>query len=208
MDEGVFICQICGAKEPKYIGYIKNKPYCRRCISFIGEDYKQSINLKEKIKYTTGSKYLYLTTEEYVGEYTEQLPANSDLVLDRGQIIYVFWKNEDSKDSPYLYTKYGEGTILKATTKLIKSKANEDGALQTKLLNSGYEGSGQIFGDLNDDIWNINDSILGTTKTLTIKTLNETKLNESKNDCYWITNDRRTNNLTNKDEYFITFITI
>ena len=162
-------------------------------------------NLKEKIKYTTGSKYLYLTTEEYVGEYTEQLPANSDLVLDRGQIIYVFWKNEDSKDSPYLYTKYGEGTILKATTKLVKSKANEDGALQTKLLNSGYEGSGQIFGDLNDDIWNINDSILGTTKTLTIKTLNETKLNESKNDCYWITNDRRTNSTTGKDEYIITF---
>ena len=32
-----FICPRCGNKDPKYIGYLKGKPYCRFCISLKGD---------------------------------------------------------------------------------------------------------------------------------------------------------------------------
>ncbi len=35
-----FVCERCGNKNPKYIGYINNKPYCRFCISLNGEKAK------------------------------------------------------------------------------------------------------------------------------------------------------------------------
>lgn len=31
-----FVCEKCGNKDPKFIGYIRGKPYCRACISFKG----------------------------------------------------------------------------------------------------------------------------------------------------------------------------
>ncbi len=36
-----FVCPRCGNKDPKYIGYIKDKPYCRFCISLNGESAKE-----------------------------------------------------------------------------------------------------------------------------------------------------------------------
>ena len=42
-----FICPICGNKDSKYVGYINNKPYCRKCITFSGrkaDDFKLSNN--------------------------------------------------------------------------------------------------------------------------------------------------------------------
>ena len=33
-----FICPRCGESDERYIGYKNNVPYCRRCISFIGEN--------------------------------------------------------------------------------------------------------------------------------------------------------------------------
>ncbi len=38
-----FVCERCGNKNPKYIGYIKGKPYCRFCISLNGEKAKPFI---------------------------------------------------------------------------------------------------------------------------------------------------------------------
>lgn len=38
-----FICPICGNKDPNSIGVFKGKPYCRRCISFKGEEANKSI---------------------------------------------------------------------------------------------------------------------------------------------------------------------
>ena len=32
-----FKCEICGNEDPKYIGYLNNNPYCRKCIQFKGE---------------------------------------------------------------------------------------------------------------------------------------------------------------------------
>lgn len=38
-----FVCPRCGNKDPRYIGYRKEEPYCRRCISFLGEKAKPSL---------------------------------------------------------------------------------------------------------------------------------------------------------------------
>ncbi len=37
MNENAFVCPKCGNKDERYIGHLNGKPYCRRCISFIGE---------------------------------------------------------------------------------------------------------------------------------------------------------------------------
>ena len=45
-----FICPICGNKDPRYIGYKNGKPYCRKCISFIGEEAKKEYKTPEKAR--------------------------------------------------------------------------------------------------------------------------------------------------------------
>ncbi len=37
-----FVCPTCGNQDPQYIGYLKGKPYCRRCISFRGDEAEDS----------------------------------------------------------------------------------------------------------------------------------------------------------------------
>ena len=153
-----------------------------------------SPSLIEVTSFSSGVKYLYFTTTEYTGSYVDYLPANRDLILERGQYLFIFRKEEDSKDAPYLYSKYGPGTILHSTTRLKTSSKNEDKALGTKLLNAGYGGEGQILGDLNDELYDISDTILSASKTITIKKINSAKLNDGKTNCYWITNHLNDNN--------------
>ena len=38
MNKPIFKCELCGNEDKIYIGYRNGKPYCRRCISFIGEN--------------------------------------------------------------------------------------------------------------------------------------------------------------------------
>ena len=47
----VFICPVCGNTDIYSIGYLNGKPYCRRCISFRGEEveFKSSYPKKAKI---------------------------------------------------------------------------------------------------------------------------------------------------------------
>ena len=33
-----FVCSACGNNNPKYIGIRKGKPYCRKCITFRGQE--------------------------------------------------------------------------------------------------------------------------------------------------------------------------
>lgn len=145
-------------------------------------------SLIEESSYSASVKYIYYTTDEYTGEYIEYLPANRDMILERGQYIFVFWKNEDSKDAPYLYAKYGPGTILHSTTRLSVTEEDKDHFIRNKLMSAGYEGEGQIIGDLNDRLYDISDTILTASKVLTIKKINSAKLNDTRTDCYWITN--------------------
>lgn len=36
--DGSFICPVCGNSDPKFVGMRLGKPYCRKCISFIGKE--------------------------------------------------------------------------------------------------------------------------------------------------------------------------
>ena len=45
-----FVCPICGNKDPRYIGYKNSKPYCRKCISFIGEEAKANYKTPEQAR--------------------------------------------------------------------------------------------------------------------------------------------------------------
>lgn len=158
-------------------------------------------SLIEIASYATSVKYIYYTTTEYSGNYVEYLPANRDLILEKGQYVFVFWKNEDSKDSPYLYTKYGPGTILHSTTRLITSESDKNGAISGILKARGYEGEGQILGDFNDVIYEVSDTILTSSKVLTIKKINSAKLNDTRTDCYWITNHKGNDGTTYEMEF-------
>lgn len=52
---GDFICPICGNTDQEYIGIRKGKPYCRKCITFRGQeasgDYIQSDNAEYMLQY-------------------------------------------------------------------------------------------------------------------------------------------------------------
>lgn len=43
-----FICPICGNKDPRFIGYKNGKPYCRKCISFKGEEAVDRLKIPKK----------------------------------------------------------------------------------------------------------------------------------------------------------------
>lgn len=141
-------------------------------------------NLINETEYSVGIKYVYYDKNN--GSHKKALPAGTNIVLNDGQVLFLFWKSEDSIDAPYLYAKYTKGTILSTTSKLIAT-TNEQ--LISALETGGYEGEGQILGVLNDIIYDIDDTILSSNKVITIKRLNKVELNDEHNYCYWITNN-------------------
>lgn len=43
---GLFVCSFCGNSDEKYIGYINDAPYCRKCIMFCGENVERVEDFK------------------------------------------------------------------------------------------------------------------------------------------------------------------
>ena len=64
-----FICPICKNKDPRYIGFKNGKPYCRRCISFMGEkadkndDCLHLIDSEAIIKYPLSKEQIRISEE-------------------------------------------------------------------------------------------------------------------------------------------------
>lgn len=56
-----YVCPICGNSDNRYIGFKKNKPYCRRCISFQGD--KAPIHIIKKRPCKLNINYI-LTKEQ------------------------------------------------------------------------------------------------------------------------------------------------
>ncbi|MDY4857923.1 MAG: helicase-related protein [Candidatus Onthovivens sp.] len=48
-----FICPICKNEDPRFIGYLNGKPYCRKCISFKGEVATNTYQMTDKIEIST-----------------------------------------------------------------------------------------------------------------------------------------------------------
>lgn len=51
MDSDSFVCNDCGNSDPRYIGYINGKPYCRKCISFKGKEADNGYKIPSKAYY-------------------------------------------------------------------------------------------------------------------------------------------------------------
>lgn len=47
-----FVCPNCGNKDSRYIGYFKGKPYCRKCISYKGEEADNFFKIPSKAYYS------------------------------------------------------------------------------------------------------------------------------------------------------------
>ena len=43
-----FVCLVCGNADIHSIGYLNDKPYCRRCISFKGEEVEHKPSYPKK----------------------------------------------------------------------------------------------------------------------------------------------------------------
>ena len=43
-----FVCPVCGNKDIHSIGMLNGKPYCRRCISFKGEEVERKSSYPKK----------------------------------------------------------------------------------------------------------------------------------------------------------------
>lgn len=48
MEKKDFVCPICGNKDEYAIGVLNNKPYCRRCITFKGENVNETISFNKE----------------------------------------------------------------------------------------------------------------------------------------------------------------
>lgn len=49
--EEIFVCPICGNDDPKYFGYRNGKIYCRKCISFQGQEVKGDESYPTSVNY-------------------------------------------------------------------------------------------------------------------------------------------------------------
>jgi len=58
MKEKTYVCPRCGNSDPRYIGYLNNRPYCRKCITFSGRHAKEIKHTKDitlKLDYSLSS---------------------------------------------------------------------------------------------------------------------------------------------------------
>lgn len=67
MMKNIFVCHICGNKDPRFIGYKNGIPYCRACIAFQGRkadlNYKVNQNLSLNLTYPLSEKQEEIATQ-------------------------------------------------------------------------------------------------------------------------------------------------
>ncbi len=72
-----FECVRCGNKDERYIGYLKGKPYCRRCISFRGNEVTYEKPLPKEAPLN-----LHYSLSEEQGKLSEQIVQNYKKGID------------------------------------------------------------------------------------------------------------------------------
>ena len=82
-----FICPRCGNQDPKYVGYLNGKPYCRFCITMKGKqaDKKRrsygSVVLKLDYSLSRNQKKL---SEQIVANYKNKIDTLVNAVCGNG----------------------------------------------------------------------------------------------------------------------------
>lgn len=149
-------------------------------------------NIVDKVSYSSYTKCQFALFNE--------IDVNTDYKLSEGESITFYWKNSDDENAPYLYYKYGAGTIIQSNFTLREDVGYCTNGLVSKNhdLDSveyiGFSlefGSGQCNYSQSNYLASIysNDYILSSTKTVKIRDKVEVTITNPTY-CYWILNDR------------------
>ena len=88
-----FICPRCGNQDPKYVGYINGKPYCRFCISMKGKhaDKKRKANgaVVLKLEYSLSRDQKKLS-EQIVANYKNKIDTLVNAVCGAGKTELIY----------------------------------------------------------------------------------------------------------------------
>ena len=88
-----FICPRCGNQDPKYVGYINGKPYCRFCISMKGKqaDKKRKANgaVVLKLDYSLSRDQKKLS-EQIVANYKNKIDTLVNAVCGAGKTELIY----------------------------------------------------------------------------------------------------------------------
>ena len=88
-----FICTRCGNQDPKYVGYINGKPYCRFCISMKGKqaDKKRKANgaVVLKLDYSLSRDQKKLS-EQIVANYKNKIDTLVNAVCGAGKTELIY----------------------------------------------------------------------------------------------------------------------
>lgn len=89
----LFKCEICGNEDPRYIGYINNVAYCRKCASFKGREAQNDFiihdNIHTSIKYEL-TKYQKDVSSEVLNNYKNKYNQLIYAVCGAGKTEIVF----------------------------------------------------------------------------------------------------------------------
>ena len=88
-----FVCSRCGNSDPKYIGYLNGKPYCRFCISMKGKEAKKDEGLKPsvvtKLNYKLSKEQSFIS-RQLIKNYNERRDTLVNAVCGAGKTELVF----------------------------------------------------------------------------------------------------------------------
>ena len=88
-----FICPKCGNQDPKYVGYINGKPYCRFCISMKGKQAdkkrKASGSVVLKLDYSLSRDQKKLS-EQIVANYKNKIDTLVNAVCGAGKTELIY----------------------------------------------------------------------------------------------------------------------
>ena len=137
--------------------------------------------------YSTYVKYVFYspsnTAEEL--ETPKEITPDSIYTLGEGEYIVFLWKNSE-EDLRYTYHKYAAGTILYSNVTLTQDATAQ---VYTNGLSDNIEGK-IIDTSANNFFAGYQDNVLTSNSSVTIKSALKDTLNNSVNQCYFITNDR------------------
>ena len=154
-----------------------------------------SPNLIDSTTYSTYVKFEY--------KLLNGLKADEDYQLGANEYFIMYWK-ESLSESMYKYAVYGHGNIIKIKSFDLQSndgENNEGKMLASYMTNIGTEENPVLFtsSDVNNRMTypiseaistlSGNNNTLSTTKTITIRKVNQIVLAAGDSYCYWILND-------------------
>lgn len=206
LEHGSEIISNWGANPPTYV--VESNLY----VEDLQETYTGGYNQADLAKLNNGQAEMFYTVN------VATVPSDTDYELKDGEYITFFYKEEDSDSAPYIFEKYGPGTIIRPSFPLQGVAIGE-----TKVNISSLSGNkGEItYSELTVsnyqkilNMYNYND--LSGTKSIAIRDINQVRLNSNEyGSYYFITNTTTTDNkykLTpdengcytlNNEEYFI-----